>query len=91
MIVKRFAFQYVNSYVGLLYTTFYLQDLERLRSLLAALLIVSAALNNLTEMFKFDFEVAARKLKEWSGIGLKLNGTGGNEWVGKCLDNDLDR
>eukprot|EP01038_Epipyxis_sp_PR26KG_P008646 gene8646-11687_t len=49
LIFKLFALQFVNSYCALLYTAFWLQDLELLRSLLISLLTTGAIVNNVTE------------------------------------------
>ncbi|XP_014674649.1 PREDICTED: anoctamin-8-like [Priapulus caudatus] len=40
LIVKLFVFQFVNSFLSLFYIAFYIQDMERLREQLAALLYV---------------------------------------------------
>ena len=50
LILKRFIFQFVNRYCALFYTAFYLQDMERLRSLLLSMLLMNAAINNITEL-----------------------------------------
>jgi hypothetical protein len=42
LIIKQFAFQFVNRYCALIYSAFYLQDLPRLRLLLASMLITNA-------------------------------------------------
>lgn len=50
LVLKRFLFQFVNRYCALFYTAFYLQDFDRLRSLLLSLLLMSAVVNNVTEL-----------------------------------------
>lgn len=42
LIIKRFVFQFVNRYCALFYTAFYLQDIEKLKSLLLSMLLVNA-------------------------------------------------
>ena len=51
LVLKKFGFQFVNCYSALMYVAFYLQDLDRLRSLLASMLIVNAIIDNITEVF----------------------------------------
>ena len=41
-----FQFQFVNSFLALFYTAFYLQDIEKLKELLAALLITRQVIGN---------------------------------------------
>mmetsp|Transcript_3345 Transcript_3345/g.5234 ORF Transcript_3345/g.5234 Transcript_3345/m.5234 type:complete len:960 (+) Transcript_3345:112-2991(+) len=51
LIIKQFAFQFVNRYCALIYVAFYLRDLERLRTLLASMLITNAIVDNILELF----------------------------------------
>ena len=51
LVLKKFGFQFVNCYAALMYVAFYLQDLDRLRSLLASMLIVNAVIDNIREVF----------------------------------------
>jgi hypothetical protein len=95
LIFKRFAFQYVNNYIGLLYVTFYLQDMDRLRSLLGSQLITGALINNFAELYQSDAAATVKKMFGWVGKASdsdETSSTGDDSvWVGKCLDNDLDR
>lgn len=50
LVLKRFVFQFVNRYSALFYTAFYLQDIEKLRSLLLSMLVMNALINNFTEI-----------------------------------------
>lgn len=50
LVLKRFLFQFVNRYCALFYTAFYLQDIEKLRSLLLSMLLMNALINNVTEI-----------------------------------------
>lgn len=50
LVLKRFLFQFVNRYCALFYTAFYLQDIEKLRSLLFSMLLMNALINNVTEI-----------------------------------------
>ena len=67
LIMKKFAFQFVNRYCALFYVAFYAQDMVRLRSLLIFLLITNAVINNLLETF--DIRMVVGMLK--SLIGMK--------------------
>ncbi|PSN51037.1 hypothetical protein C0J52_15420 [Blattella germanica] len=49
LIVKVALFQFVNSFLSLFYIAFYLQDMEKLREQLAALLIARQVIGNLKE------------------------------------------
>merc|ERR1712013_847954 len=42
-------FQFVNSFLALFYTAFYLQDMDKLKELLAALLITRQVVGNIKE------------------------------------------
>jgi len=49
LIIKKTMFQFVNSFLALFYTAFYLQDMDKLRELLAALLITRQVVGNIKE------------------------------------------
>ncbi|XP_023320321.1 anoctamin-8 isoform X1 [Eurytemora carolleeae] len=49
LIIKKTMFQFVNSFLALFYTAFYLQDMDKLKELLAALLITRQVVGNLKE------------------------------------------
>ncbi|KAG8186689.1 hypothetical protein JTE90_014763 [Oedothorax gibbosus] len=51
LIVKLVLFQFVNSFLSLFYIAFYLQDMEKLREQLAALLITRQVVGNIKESF----------------------------------------
>jgi hypothetical protein len=51
LVLKKFGFQFVNCYAALMYVAFYLQDLDRLRNLLASMLIVNAIIDNIREVY----------------------------------------
>ncbi|XP_075467214.1 anoctamin-8 isoform X3 [Ascaphus truei] len=50
LIIKIVLFQFVNSYLSLFYIGFYLKDMERLKEMLATLLIVRQFLQNVKEV-----------------------------------------
>ena len=56
-----FAFQFINSYSGLLYVAFWKRDLNRLRTLLMTMMIVKQSLRKLIETYK---PVVARWMKD---------------------------
>lgn len=47
-----FAFQFVNSYCGLLYIAFWLRDLERLRTMLMTMMMVKQFIGQLQEKYQ---------------------------------------
>lgn len=49
MVVKKALFQFVNSFLALFYIAFYLQDMDKLKELLAALLITRQVMGNVKE------------------------------------------
>ncbi|KAK3097735.1 hypothetical protein FSP39_012604 [Pinctada imbricata] len=51
LIVKVALFQFVNSFLSLFYIAFYLQDMDRLRDQLAAILITRQVIGNIKEAF----------------------------------------
>ncbi|XP_037674296.1 anoctamin-8 [Choloepus didactylus] len=52
LIIKVVLFQFVNSYLSLFYIGFYLKDMERLKEMLATLLITRQFLQNLREVLQ---------------------------------------
>ncbi|KAJ8278644.1 hypothetical protein COCON_G00057100 [Conger conger] len=50
LIIKMVLFQFVNSYLSLFYIGFYLKDMERLKEMLATLLIIRQFLQNVKEV-----------------------------------------
>uniref|UniRef100_A0AAR2JVY6 Anoctamin n=1 Tax=Pygocentrus nattereri TaxID=42514 RepID=A0AAR2JVY6_PYGNA len=52
LIIKMVLFQFVNSYLSLFYIGFYLKDMERLKEMLATLLIIRQFLQNLKEVLQ---------------------------------------
>lgn len=48
-VIKLLLFQFVNSFLALFYTAFYLQDMDKLKELLAALLITRQVVGNIKE------------------------------------------
>ncbi|XP_075758896.1 anoctamin-8 isoform X2 [Pelodiscus sinensis] len=50
LIIKMVLFQFVNSYLSLFYIGFYLKDMERLKEMLATLLITRQFLQNVKEV-----------------------------------------
>uniref|UniRef100_A0A4W3HNR3 Anoctamin n=1 Tax=Callorhinchus milii TaxID=7868 RepID=A0A4W3HNR3_CALMI len=52
LIIKVVLFQFVNSYLSLFYIGFYLKDMERLKEMLAALLITRQILQNIKEVMQ---------------------------------------
>jgi hypothetical protein len=76
LIYKKFTFQFVGHFSGLFYVSFYRQDVNALRSLLVALMMVGAVV---------DMIPTARC------VTAGVDGDGDDQWVGKSLDQDLDR
>ena len=81
----------MNNYAGLLYVAFCLQDLARLRTLLASLLVVGAVLNHAMEFYGSEVACAVYRGKACLLGGGGEPETGGVQWVGRCLDQDWDR
>ncbi|XP_015221058.2 anoctamin-8 isoform X1 [Lepisosteus oculatus] len=52
LIIKIVLFQFVNSYLSLFYIGFYLKDMERLKEMLATLLIIRQFLQNIKEVLQ---------------------------------------
>ncbi|XP_058493827.1 anoctamin-8 isoform X2 [Solea solea] len=52
LIIKMVFFQFVNSYLSLFYIGFYLKDMERLKEMLATLLIIRQFLQNVKEVLQ---------------------------------------
>ncbi|XP_058870302.1 anoctamin-8 isoform X1 [Acipenser ruthenus] len=52
LIIKIVLFQFVNSYLSLFYIGFYLKDMERLKEMLATLLIIRQFLQNVKEVLQ---------------------------------------
>ncbi|XP_043577437.1 anoctamin-8 isoform X3 [Chiloscyllium plagiosum] len=52
LIIKLVLFQFVNSYLSLFYIGFYLKDMERLKEMLAALLITRQIILNVKEVLQ---------------------------------------
>lgn len=52
LIIKMVLFQFVNSYLSLFYIGFYLKDMERLKEMLATLLIIRQFVQNLKEVLQ---------------------------------------
>ncbi|TSM94641.1 Anoctamin-8 [Bagarius yarrelli] len=52
LIIKMVLFQFVNSYLSLFYIGFYLKDMERLKEMLATLLIIRQFMQNLKEVLQ---------------------------------------
>ncbi len=50
LIMKKFALQFVNRYCALIYTAFWLQDMDQLRALLISLLTTGAVIGNIMEL-----------------------------------------
>lgn len=50
LLKKQFVFHFINRFGGLFYVAFYKQDVEKLRNLLASMLIVNAIINNIVEV-----------------------------------------
>ncbi|CAN0046190.1 unnamed protein product, partial [Sphacelaria rigidula] len=61
LVIKMFAFQFINSYCALFYVAFWLKDLNRLRSLLTTMLMVKQFIAQLVEKYQ---PVVMRKLKD---------------------------
>lgn len=58
-----FAFQFVNSYCGLLYVAFWRRDLERLRVLLMTMMMVKQFFQQVVEQYQ---PVVVRWIKDWN-------------------------
>uniref|UniRef100_A0A671NS99 Anoctamin n=1 Tax=Sinocyclocheilus anshuiensis TaxID=1608454 RepID=A0A671NS99_9TELE len=54
LILKTVFFQFINSYLSLFYIGFYLKDMERLKEMLATLLIFRQFLQNIKEVLQPD-------------------------------------
>ncbi|XP_063747443.1 anoctamin-8 isoform X3 [Eleginops maclovinus] len=52
LIIKMVLFQFINSYLSLFYIGFYLKDMERLKEMLATLLIIRQFLQNVKEVLQ---------------------------------------
>ncbi|XP_064848435.1 anoctamin-8-like isoform X1 [Oncorhynchus masou masou] len=52
LIIKMFFFEFINSYLSLFYIGFYLKDMERLKEMLATLLIFRQFLQNIKEVLQ---------------------------------------
>lgn len=52
LIIKMVLFQFVNSYLSLFYIGFYLKDMDRLKEMLATLLIIRQFLQNVKEVLQ---------------------------------------
>ncbi|XP_016091303.1 anoctamin-8 [Sinocyclocheilus grahami] len=52
LIIKMVLFQFVNSYLSLFYIGFYLKDMERLKEMLATLLIIRQFVQNMKEVLQ---------------------------------------
>ncbi|XP_028834421.1 anoctamin-8 isoform X1 [Denticeps clupeoides] len=52
LIIKMVFFQFINSYLSLFYIGFYLKDMERLKEMLATLLIIRQFLQNVKEVLQ---------------------------------------
>ena len=50
LIIKMALFQFVNSFLALFYTAFYLQDMQRLKKILATILITKQVIGNIKEV-----------------------------------------
>ncbi|KAM9096706.1 anoctamin-8 isoform 4-T4 [Sarcophilus harrisii] len=79
LIVKIVLFQFVNSYLSLFYIGFYLKDMERLKEMLATLLITRQFLQNIREVLQPHLyrrltsgDLSAHTLWEFSKTFLQL-------------------
>uniref|UniRef100_A0A8V1AF11 Anoctamin n=1 Tax=Gallus gallus TaxID=9031 RepID=A0A8V1AF11_CHICK len=79
LIIKIVLFQFVNSYLSLFYIGFYLKDMERLKEMLATLLITRQFLQNVKEVSQPHLyrrlrrgELSLRNLRELSHAVLRL-------------------
>ncbi|KAM6948768.1 anoctamin-8-like [Aplochiton taeniatus] len=52
LIIKMVFFEFINSYLSLFYIGFYLKDMERLKEMLATLLIIRQFLQNIKEVLQ---------------------------------------
>ncbi|CAM9969567.1 unnamed protein product, partial [Laminaria digitata] len=52
LIIKMFAFQFVNSYCALLYVGFWLRDINRLRQLVMMMMMVKQFVAQIVEMYQ---------------------------------------
>ncbi|XP_064590551.1 anoctamin-8 isoform X2 [Zonotrichia leucophrys gambelii] len=79
LIIKMVLFQFVNSYLSLFYIGFYLKDMERLKEMLATLLITRQFLQNVREVSQPHLyrrlrrgELSVRSLRELGRALLRL-------------------
>ncbi|KAK7116537.1 anoctamin-8-like [Littorina saxatilis] len=83
LVIKLVLFQFVNSYLALFYVAFYMQDMDRLRELLAALLITRQILGNIKEVLL--------PLLKWKGrlysVGYKI----ASEMSSRTLDREVEK
>ncbi|KAK3610260.1 hypothetical protein CHS0354_022322 [Potamilus streckersoni] len=70
LIIKLVMFQFVNSFLSLFYIAFYLQDMDRLRDQLAALLITRQVIGNIREAVVPYFLGKAKLMK----VGYEITG-----------------
>ena len=70
--LQMFAFQFINSYSGLLYVAFWKRDLNRLRTLLMTIMIVKQFYRQLVEKYKPVIKrwIKDRKEKKEVKVGL---------------------
>ncbi|XP_059725704.1 anoctamin-8 isoform X4 [Haemorhous mexicanus] len=81
LIIKMVLFQFVNSYLSLFYIGFYLKDMERLKEMLATLLITRQFLQNVREVSQPHLyrrlrrgDLGVRSLRELGRALLRLLG-----------------
>jgi hypothetical protein len=86
LVLKKFGFQFVNCYSALMYVAFYLQDLDRLRNLLASMLIVNAIIDNILEVFAPT--ITKKGLKAFENY--KNSSEGSSSAGGVNLDSSVD-
>ncbi|XP_064353521.1 anoctamin-8 [Dromaius novaehollandiae] len=79
LIIKIVLFQLVNSYLSLFYIGFYLKDMERLKEMLATLLLTRQFLQNVREVSQPHLyrrlrrgELSLRRLRELARTALRL-------------------
>ncbi|XP_041948826.1 anoctamin-8 isoform X1 [Alosa sapidissima] len=65
LIIKLVFFQFINSYLSLFYIGFYLKDMERLKEMLATLLIIRQFLQNIKEVLQ-PYLYEHQKLREFT-------------------------
>uniref|UniRef100_A0AAZ3S5Y3 Anoctamin n=1 Tax=Oncorhynchus tshawytscha TaxID=74940 RepID=A0AAZ3S5Y3_ONCTS len=100
LIIKMVLFQFVNSYLSLFYIGFYLRDMERLKEMLATLLITRQFVQNVKEVLQ-PYLYERHKLGKLTLHGVwdlllsallkycRLAGNqsrGGTAWPRKCLN-----